>query len=315
MIHPAGMLLGVALLGGCDSTTTVRFFQGSSSSAGGGGTEGEAGASGSLGSGGEGTAGVSGWGGDLGAGGSRSGGGASDGEGGSVPLDVPVPAQLRHHYDFSGIGTTLVDLVGDAPGVIHNGAELAGDGTLTLDGEDDYVALPGGLLRELGSVSLVVWFTWNGLTAWERVFDFGKTVEGPGLSGTALGTLFFTPRYLPGPGSSAHFEISVDGTATATRAIAVNSEAAFPAGLMHQIVVVFDGATGTLSSFIDGALQSSASWSFGLSDLDDENAWLGQSMWAQDAHMAGTYDDFRLYHGVLSLEEIQAMLSAGLDGP
>lgn len=326
----AGLVVTTAgLFLACDATTTVRFFGNEGGSAGGGAGAESSGANMSgrsaSGDGGEGPEGHGG-----GSGASESGGasaasggtaGAGTGQGGASggagtwAVDVPNPSSLIHRYDFAGSDTQVPDLVGQASGTVEGGAVLAGDGTLTLDGDDDYVRFPAGLISGLESVSIMVWFTWNGGVAWERVFDFGATAEGADAPGTAIATLFFTPLFLSGPGSSAHFEVDPAYVSGDTTMIAANSPTAFPTGLMHQIVVVFDGSVRTLRSYIDGTLQGETPGDLALSDLRDENCWLGQSMWAQDAHMHGTYDEFRLYHGALSLDEIQALLVAGPDRP
>jgi hypothetical protein len=289
----------------CDATTTVSFFGrggAETDSAGGSAESGAAGATMPVGEGGE-------------SAGSAEGLGGTTDTGGPWVVDVPSPAVLVHRYDFSGTDTNVVDLVADASGTVQGGTLLTGDGTLTLDGEDDYVVLPGGLVSSLGSVSIVTWFTWAGVMPWERVFDFGATAEGAGVPGTAIATLFFTPLFLSGPGSSAHFEVSEDGAAGRTAMIAANSEAALPTGLMHQIVVVFDGSVRALRLYIDGTQKAETSGGPPLSALRDENCWLGQSMWEQDAHTHGIYDEFRIYQGVLSVEEIQSLLTAGPDRP
>src|SRR4051812_28354916 len=53
---------------------------------------------------------------------------------------------LVHRYSFAGDGTRVVDSVGSADGSLENGAVLDGAGHVSLDGVDDYVNLPNGLL-------------------------------------------------------------------------------------------------------------------------------------------------------------------------
>jgi hypothetical protein len=58
-------------------------------------------------------------------------------------------------------------------------------GALALDGVDDYVALPAGLVAGLSDFTVAVWVYWNGGRSWERIFDFG--------SGTSH-YMFLTPQ-------------------------------------------------------------------------------------------------------------------------
>src|SRR6266542_1829695 len=59
-----------------------------------------------------------------------------------------LKSALVHRYSFDGTGTVATDSVGAAHGTVVN-AELAGDGTVVLDGasSDQYVDLPNGIVR------------------------------------------------------------------------------------------------------------------------------------------------------------------------
>src|SRR5690606_13261129 len=108
-------------------------------------------------------------------------------------VELPLGASLLHHYDFSGTGTTLVDLVGEADGEIVGGAELDAMGGLTLDGVDDYANLPNGLISSLDEVTLAMWLTWHGNPCWQRLFDIGTSVDGEDVASYAATSIFVTP--------------------------------------------------------------------------------------------------------------------------
>ncbi len=72
---------------------------------------------------------------------------------------------LLHHYDFVGDGTLVPDLVGDADGLVVGGAVLDATGALELDGLDDYVDLPNGLLSSLDAATVTLWVEWRGVFA------------------------------------------------------------------------------------------------------------------------------------------------------
>jgi hypothetical protein len=221
-----------------------------------------------------------------------------------------VAAPLLHRYDFSGRGTGLTDRSGGADGSILGGATLDGSGTLTLDGIDDYVALPSGLVSSLESVTFVIWFTWLAAGAygsWQRVFDFGSAVEGGTESRTATAYFFFTPRYVPGPGDSANFNIEGVG------GVSVDGTEPFPSQLEQHIAVVFDGSAGVLESYVNGVSEGRSTTRLQLSDLPDENCWLGQSQSSHDGLMHGRYNEFRIYGAALTRDDIGALLGAGPD--
>ena len=52
-----------------------------------------------------------------------------------------------------------------------------------------------------------------------------------------------------------------------------------------------------------------------LSRLNDVNNWLGRSNWTGDANLAGTFDEFRVYNGLLNEAAVQANFTAGPNSP
>jgi hypothetical protein len=240
----------------------------------------------------------------------QGGGGASAtaGVGGSagVAAEPPLVEGLLHRYSFSDTGTTVTDSLGGAHGTVYGGATLDGSGSLTLDGVDDYVALPSGLISSLDSVTMVVWFTWHAQRSWERVFDFGATAEDEDQPGTSIAHFFFTPRYEPDLGSSAN--MFLEGVAAMP---ASNSTAEFPSEQEQHIAVVFNGDQGTLEAYVEGTASPWGRASFALSDFPDEHCWLGQSQWDHDPYMTGTYNEFRIYGIALTNMQVRELQAAG----
>ena len=56
---------------------------------------------------------------------------------------------IVHRYSFDGEGTAAMDSVGGKDGVLHGGAKLSGTGILGLDGVNDFVELPMGVLGHM----------------------------------------------------------------------------------------------------------------------------------------------------------------------
>ncbi|MEY4580405.1 MAG: hypothetical protein RL701_5108, partial [Pseudomonadota bacterium] len=54
---------------------------------------------------------------------------------------------------------------------------------------------------------------------------------------------------------------------------------------------------------------------YALSELDDNNAWLGRSQWQQDSFARARFDEFRIYDRPLTAAEIAATFVRGPDVP
>ncbi|KYF84631.1 hypothetical protein BE11_11935, partial [Sorangium cellulosum] len=232
---------------------------------------------------------------------------------GTTSCDVlPSPT---HRYTFDGVGGVVADLVGGADGVILGGASLDGGGWLTLDGQDDYVDLPAGLLAGLRDVTVMVWVVREGGGSYPRIVDFGLSsrgedpVEGEGGVGTSY--LVITP--------STVFDVRGVSTLASdsgvTGEVAIHAEPTLEDGDVHQVAVVFDGAAATLALYLDGALLGSDAVGFPLSGIQDVNNWLGRSQFDADPYFGGRYDELRIYSEALAGCAIEAAWNAGPDRP
>ena len=85
-------------------------------------------------------------------------------------------AKLIHRYGFEGFETTAIDSVGQKHGSFEGGAKLTGSGSIRLDGVNDFVNLPSGLLSGHEDATLEAWVIWDGPASesWARIFEFGK---------------------------------------------------------------------------------------------------------------------------------------------
>lgn len=243
-----------------------------------------------------------------------------------VEPDVPaepeqIPAGPVHRYEFSG---NADDSAGTADGTLVNntGNSAYADGQLTLgnDGSQssngkangDYVDLPNGIISALGtSGSFESWTTWDGPEGsyWQRIFDFGTSDGGEDVSpgGTNSTYIFATP--LGGGGAlrfgyregSAAWEQVIDGT-----------EGPLPLDEQKHVVVTWDGDGDVASLYLDGVLQSEGQTHFELSDIIDNNNWLGRAQW-NDPMLTGSYNEFRIYDYPLSANQVLGNFQAGPD--
>jgi hypothetical protein len=237
-----------------------------------------------------------------------AGGSAGAEAGGAPPTDAGALTSLHlvHRYSFGGEGNVVADSVGHADGELMGGAVLDGAGHASLDGIDDYVNLPNGLLSSLTDVTLVSWLSWNGGDCWQRVFDFGGNDHGEDMSGMGATSLFATPVRCPGTGPATEYETVKDAWGS------VDSNVPFPPLHDDPIAVVNDFTGGELRMYAAGALLGVGTPG-PLNQLTDYNNWLGRSQWPQDPYLRGTYDEFRIYDSALTTEELTAIENAGPD--
>jgi hypothetical protein len=215
---------------------------------------------------------------------------------------------LALRYDFTGTGMTVPDRVATANGQLVGGAMLDGQGGVVLDGKDDYVDMPNGVVSRLDSATFMAWLTWDGGVCWQRVFDFGSTDQGENASAHGETALFLTASACPNNNLFASLEIG-------SKRETVADDAALPDGRTVQVALVIDRAQSSSTLYVDGARVASTARAFDLHTLDDENNWLGRSQWIQDLYLRARYDEFRIYARALSANEIAAAFARGADQP
>jgi hypothetical protein len=222
--------------------------------------------------------------------------------------ELVTSSTLALRYDFEGSGTVVEDRVGEADAVIRGGAALDTAGGLSLDGYDDYVDMPNGVLSSRRSVTIMAWLRWDGGPCWQRVFDFGSTDAGEGQVGRATTSLFLTPAACPNGVALSMTEREADQQAVA-------ASQSMPTGRTIQVVLVLDGDNGQSALFIDGVREATAPNAHLMADLNDVNNWLGRSQWVQDNYLSARYDELRIYDGALRDQEIAALAERGPDRP
>ncbi len=162
---------------------------------------------------------------------------------------------------------------------IHAGA--------VFDGTKDYIALPYHV-ADMQALTVCAWVKPSSVTAWQRIFDFGRSTEN---------YLMLTPSN----GSYLRFEICKDGTkqgVNATRRLVMNQ-------WTHVTVTL--GSEGACI-YLDGQLNASSdAVTFRPSDVRPVLCFLGRSMFDSDPLLKGILGDVRLYNHALSATEVQAL--------
>lgn len=258
----------------------------------------------------------------AGAAGAR--GGATSGQSSGTSSVSGWPAELIHLYDFSGTGTEIVDRRGGGSGTIGRldgglPASLDGSGRLSIADGYSYVKLPSWLIKNAksSSITIAVWFTWDGSNSWARVFDFGATNEGDNTPGSALSQFYFTTRSEP----NGYYSTVLDNDCNDGWQAGVEPPTAFPVSQAVFVAVVVEGddttGSSTLHLYLNGAEVGPASTTIQrLTEFTDQNCWLGLSQWAHDntpaQHFNGSYDEFRMYSRALTAAEVARLV---LDDP
>jgi hypothetical protein len=203
---------------------------------------------------------------------------------------------LAHRYSFA---SDVRDSIGMAHGRLLGNAVITNQALQLTGAAGGYANLPGGLVSGCGAVSVEFWASFGNNGDWARVFDFGNYSGSSGLN-----YLFFSPS----SGLNGQ-RLELAGSTTRTLDIPgrLNNRT------VHMVCVV-DPAAAYGAVYTNGVLESAlnASWP-ALSSVSTAWSWLGRSLWSNDAWLNGTLDEFRIYDGRLTPEEIAAGYAAGPD--
>ncbi|MET0391458.1 MAG: LamG-like jellyroll fold domain-containing protein [Polyangiales bacterium] len=217
------------------------------------------------------------------------------------------PLTPIHRYDFAGTGDVATDLIGGADGRLRDGARFEGGGVV-LDGADDYVELPPGLLSNLTDVTLLIWLRWDGGQCWQRVFDIGHRRQDP-RDGSVLvaPALYLTLRscpedvptlgYFASPGQVQHVRASEPARV----------------GEQAQLGFRYDARTRQLALIADGAVTAERPLTLQLEAVGNASAWLGRSLFPDDPALDGRLEELRIYDRALDARELQRVFEAGPD--
>ncbi|HEV2394043.1 MAG TPA: LamG domain-containing protein [Verrucomicrobiae bacterium] len=237
---------------------------------------------------------------------------------------------LRHRYSFDGPpGSHLVtDSIRGANGVLvfgsqnapytngtPDGSGFSGNGILDLQGTNGCVLLPPRPVSVLSNFTIEAWLTWNGAatSAWQRVFDFGLSERGTNAMGLGTNYVIFTPAQggtdLPGFEETT---VNPFGTNVDPEALVLAPSQPFPIGQEVYVAITYDPGGGSARLYFNGVLAAAASGVFNpTSRLTDYSSWLGRSQWDRDPYFNGSYDEFRIWQGILSDQDIASHYAAG----
>jgi len=204
---------------------------------------------------------------------------------------------LAHRYSFT---QDVTDSIGEAHGELKGNAVIT-NGALKLTGAvGGYAELPGGLVSGCSAATFEFWATFGANANWTRVFDFGTT---NGIFGSQYA--FFCPRTQFG---TQRFEISTGaGIFTCDRAPMLDNRSV-------HVVCILDPSNSYAAIYTNGVLETQTNATIPvLTGVNKTIGYLGRSLFANDGWLNGTIDEFRIYDGRLTPEEITANFIAGPD--
>jgi glucuronoarabinoxylan endo-1,4-beta-xylanase len=204
---------------------------------------------------------------------------------------------LRASLDFDEVsGTTASDSTGNGwTGTLINGAShsrgLHGF-AVNLDGTNDYVSLPSGVVSGLTSCSITAWVSLDTVSNWSRLFDFG--------TGTTA-NMFLTPRN--GSSNVVRFSITTGGAGAEQ---SINGTTALPAGVWTHVAVTLSGGTGVLYvNGVEAGRNNKMTLTPNALGTTTQN-YIGKSQYS-DPYLDGRVDDFRIYSAALSASDVAAL--------
>ena len=216
-------------------------------------------------------------------------------------MSVALPGQLRAHLPHdAGSRNTALDASGHGQDGSLIGGASWGDGrnggrALLLDGQSGHLALPAGVVSDVGDFSVALWVYWNASAINARVFDFGSS---------DIGYMALIPR-----DSGGVLRFMITGT-TYFGEQSISASSALATGRWVHLAVTLSGTRGTL--YVDGAAAGSndaiALAPFQLGSTTQN--WLGRSQYAADPFFNGRLQELRLYSGALTAAQVAA-LAAG----
>ncbi len=207
---------------------------------------------------------------------------------------------LAHRYSFNTVTNNLVwDSIGFSHGTLMGSAVIT-NGSLVLDGTSGtYVNLPGGLVSGSSAITVEFWATFGVNGNYARVFDFGNI---NGAFGAQY--VFFSPHNGTG---GQRMEIATSSTVT------FDIPGTFDNRTLHGVCIV-DPANSYMAIYTNGVLEKALTATLPvLTGVSKNWGFIGRSLWSGDAYLNATINEFRIYDGRLTPQEIVTDFQFGPD--
>jgi hypothetical protein len=224
----------------------------------------------------------------------------ASGQGIDSPGNSGTPTDQYDRLKFEETtGTTASDSTGHSfDGTLTNGPAWTISGKLghavSLDGSNDYIALPTGVVNGLTTATIAAWVNLTSVSSWMRIFDFG--------TGTT-NYMFLAPK----SNSGLRFAIMTPSSGGEQQ---ITWSSSLSTNTWAHVAVVLNGGTGTL--YVNGVqVAQNTAMTLTPSSLGATNLnYIGKSQFGSDPYLPGRVDDFRIYSRALSGSEITTLASA-----
>ena len=225
-----------------------------------------------------------------------------------VATKLPLSGGLVHRYSFSESGgRSVADSVGGPAwsGLLPNGGAFAG-GQLTLSSNSQqYVQLPPGLIdpNSMTAVTIEAWATFPPNLPWTCwLFGFGTSTNddaGQYIMCSSGRNCEVISGTFPGWANGGEQQVG-DGMSWANRT-------------MH-ITCVINPPAGFIAIYTNGVLANcNNAETYPLSVVLDRFSYINRSLYAKDALINLTINEFRIYNRALSSDEITITEKLGPD--
>ncbi len=227
-------------------------------------------------------------------------------------IDLPVkPVAPVHSYTFED--GTANDSVGSAHGTLVGDAAVV-DGQLVLDGDGDWMDMPGDVIamNTFEELTIEIMFTSvaGGNTGFHMVTAFGE--EGTGDNpGFGYKYICITPARGDNVSRGMIQTVSMDNDPWSEET-GVSDVIEHDDGLPHHMVCTVDDTE--LAFYIDGVLIGTAALDppgNSIAGLGTDVARIGKGVYGVDPLWAGSVEELNIYDRALSLAEVQARYAAG----
>ncbi|HEX3719923.1 MAG TPA: LamG-like jellyroll fold domain-containing protein [Verrucomicrobiae bacterium] len=219
------------------------------------------------------------------------------GQSNSVTVTVIEPVSiLSHRYSFNDSNTVVKDLVGTLDGNLI-GTAYETNGQVYLDGTSGYVDLSSNLFSTDGIISgyqsatVDYWATFGTLGNWNYAWAFGNTVNNAGAN------------YIHSVARDGNTQHEIDNFTSAGGA-GFAALGDFADETVHCTTVI-DVPSGHLAIYTNGVLSGYVTNDFApLNSINTNIAYIGHSLWTADPLTAGSFNEFRVYNGTLTPQQI-----------
>ena len=203
---------------------------------------------------------------------------------------------LAHRYSFT---SNAWDSIGMAHGTLMGNAIVTNRALKLTGASGGFVNLPGGLVSGSSAVTIEFWAAFGANGNWARVFDFGNIV---GANGSQY--LFFSPH----TGTGTHrTEISAGSIVNLDIPGTLDNRSLF-------VACIIDPANGYNAIYTNGVLEEAATATLpALGGVNASWSFIGRSLFSADPWLNATIDEFRIYDGRLTPEQITTDYRFGPD--